>query len=94
MAQTPSAAAKVSLLLERVALEVTDGRLPSAQVAVGYGGGLVAFETFGDADPTTRYRLQSASRPFVAGALWKVIDNMASTSAHRCRHGYQASATE
>jgi CubicO group peptidase (beta-lactamase class C family) len=72
-AKAPSAA-KMALLLKRVALEVTDGRLPSAQVAVGYGGELLAFETFGDADPTTRYRLQSASRPFVAGALWKVID--------------------
>jgi CubicO group peptidase (beta-lactamase class C family) len=72
-AQGPSPT-KLAALVERVALEVSEGRLPSAQVAVGYGGELVAFETFGDADPTTRYRLQSASRPFVAGALWKVLD--------------------
>ncbi|MET0703042.1 MAG: serine hydrolase domain-containing protein [Mycobacterium sp.] len=72
-AQGPSPA-KLAILVERVRLEVSEGRLPSAQVAVGYNGELVAFETFGDADPMTRYRLQSASRPFVAGALWKVLD--------------------
>ena len=65
--------AKLNTLVERVALEVSEGRLPSAQVAVGHGGELVAFETFGDATPTTRYRLQSVSRPFIAGALWKVV---------------------
>lgn len=67
--------AKLRMLIDRVRLEVTEGRLPSAQVAVGHGGELIAFETFGAADDKTRYRLQSASRPFVAGALWKVIDD-------------------
>jgi CubicO group peptidase (beta-lactamase class C family) len=67
--------AKLSALSDRVALEVSEGRLPSAQVAVGYGGDLIRFDTFGDADPSTRYRLQSVSRPFVAGALWKVLDD-------------------
>lgn len=65
---------KLALLVDRVRSEVSEGRLPSAQVAVGHGGQLVAFETFGEAQDTTRYRLQSASRPFVAGALWKVVD--------------------
>lgn len=65
---------KLAALVDRVGLEVSEGRLPSAQVAVGHGGALVAFETFGDATPATRYRLQSVSRPFVAGALWKVVD--------------------
>jgi CubicO group peptidase (beta-lactamase class C family) len=72
--KTPVNRAKLNALVERVALEVSEGRLPSAQVAVGYGGELVSFETFGDAHPNTRYRLQSVSRPFVAGALWKVVD--------------------
>lgn len=67
-------AAKLSMLIDRVALEVSSGRLPSAQVAIGHDNELVRFETFGDADPSTRYRLQSVSRPFVAGAIWKVID--------------------
>lgn len=65
---------KLAMLVDRVALEVTEGRLPSAQVAVGHGGELVRFETFGEAEPTTRYRLQSVSRPFVAAMLWKVLD--------------------
>ena len=65
---------KVAALLAHVEHEVEQDRLPSAQVAVGYGGGLIAFEAFGDADRTTRYRLQSVSRGFVAGALWKVVD--------------------
>jgi CubicO group peptidase (beta-lactamase class C family) len=65
---------KLSLLIDRVELEVSEGRLPSAQVAVGHGGELIRFETFGDAEPSTRYRLQSVSRPFVAGVLWKVVD--------------------
>lgn len=66
--------AKIAALVDRVRLEVTEGRLPSAQVAIGYDGKLLAFETFGQAKPTTRFRLQSASRPFVAAALWKVVD--------------------
>lgn len=65
---------KLEALVARVSLEVSEGRLPSAQVAVGFGGDLVCFETFGDAEPCTRYRLQSVSRPFVAGVLWKVVD--------------------
>ena len=65
---------KLSMLVDRVALEVSEGRLPSAQVAVGHDGELVSFETFGDAHPNTRYRLQSVSRPFIAGALWKAVD--------------------
>ena len=67
--------AKVDALIDRVRLEVDEGRLPSAQVAIGHGGSLIAFETFGAAEPTTRYRLQSVSRPFVAGALWKLVDD-------------------
>jgi CubicO group peptidase (beta-lactamase class C family) len=70
----PLNGSKLSMLVDRVDLEVAEGRLPSAQVAVGHNGQLVRFETFGDADPDTRYRLQSVSRPFVAGILWKVVD--------------------
>ena len=50
--------AKLEALVDRVALEVSEGRLPSAQVAIGHSGELIRFETFGDADPSTRYRLQ------------------------------------
>ena len=34
-----------------------------------------AFETFGDASPSTRYVLQSTGRSIVAGVLWKLISD-------------------
>ena len=64
---------RLDVLRRRVRLEVETGRVPSCQMALALGGRLVAFETFGDAQPSTRYILQSASRPIVAGVLWKLI---------------------
>ncbi|MWA00903.1 serine hydrolase [Actinomadura sp. LD22] len=65
--------AKLETLLRRVRLAVEDGPLPSAQVAVAKDGRLIAFETVGDADPGTRYILQSVGRSVVAGAAWKLL---------------------
>jgi len=67
--------ARLDLFLRRARLEVDHGPLPSAQVAVAKDGKLVAFETFGDARPDSRYILQSVGRTIVAGAIWKVIDD-------------------
>jgi CubicO group peptidase (beta-lactamase class C family) len=64
---------RLDVLLRRIRLEVEHGPLPSAQVAVARGGRLVAFETWGDAEPSTRYVLQSVGRSIVAGAVWKLI---------------------
>ncbi|EDY54724.1 MULTISPECIES: serine hydrolase domain-containing protein [Streptomyces] len=64
---------RLDVLLRRIRLEVEHGRLPSAQVAVARGGRLVACETWGDAEPSTRYVLQSVGRSIVAGAVWKLI---------------------
>jgi CubicO group peptidase (beta-lactamase class C family) len=64
---------RLDVLLGRIRLEVERGPLPSAQVAVARGGRLVAFETWGDADPGTRYVLQSVGRSIVAGAVWKLL---------------------
>ncbi|MFG2469873.1 serine hydrolase domain-containing protein [Streptomyces canus] len=64
---------RLDVLLRRIRLEVQHGPLPSAQVAVARGGRLVAFETWGDAEPSTRYVLQSVGRSIVAGAVWKLI---------------------
>jgi CubicO group peptidase (beta-lactamase class C family) len=64
---------KLETLLRRVRLAVEDGPLPSAQVAVAKDGGLLAFETVGDADPGTRYILQSVGRSVVAGVAWKLL---------------------
>ncbi|WP_210593082.1 serine hydrolase [Streptomyces sp. GESEQ-35] len=64
---------RLDVLLRRIRLEVEHGPLPSAQVAVAHAGRLVAFETWGDARPDTRYILQSVGRSIVAGAVWKLI---------------------
>src|ERR1700712_5157012 len=66
---------KVALdkLIARARREVDDGLLPSAQVALAYEGELVHFETFGDATDDTRYVVYSATKAFVAGAMWALI---------------------
>ncbi|WP_330293331.1 serine hydrolase domain-containing protein [Streptomyces sp. NBC_00576] len=64
---------RLDTLLRRIRREVEHGPLPSAQVAVARGGRLLAFETYGDARPDTRYVLQSVGRSIVAGVVWKLI---------------------
>src|SRR3954463_13736341 len=64
---------KLRLLLDRVRTDVEEGPLPSAQVAVAKDGQLVAFESFGDTTPETRYILHSGSRPVVAAAVWLLL---------------------
>jgi CubicO group peptidase (beta-lactamase class C family) len=63
----------VEALLARARREVDAGLLPSAQVALAYDGELVEFETFGDATPDSRYVVYSATKAFVAGAMWALI---------------------
>ena len=63
------------LFLDRVQLEVDEGPLPSAQVAIARDGRLVAFETYGGAAPDKRYILQSVGRTVVAAAVWKLISD-------------------
>ena len=65
--------AAVRALVERASREVDEGHLPSAQVALGYNGELVAYETFGDATSDTRYVVYSCTKAFVAGAMWVLI---------------------
>jgi len=69
---TPSEA-RVRLLLDRVRLEVDEGHVPSAQVAVAHHGHIIASETYGDASSGTRYVLQSCGRTIVAAVAWKLI---------------------
>src|SRR3954451_3116482 len=69
-------------LIARARREVDDGLLPSAQVALAYEGELVAFETFGDATDDTAYVVFSATKAFVAGAMWALIgDGLVDVSA-------------
>ena len=64
---------RLELFLARVRLEVDQGALPSAQVAVARHGRLVAFETYGNATHDKRYITQSVGRNVVAAAVWKLI---------------------
>jgi CubicO group peptidase (beta-lactamase class C family) len=64
---------KVDELLQRARKDVDSGLLPSCQVALGYEGELVAYETFGDATDDTRYCVFSATKAFVAGVMWQLL---------------------
>ncbi|MEE8165173.1 MAG: serine hydrolase domain-containing protein [Myxococcota bacterium] len=64
---------QLEALLERTRREVDNGQLPSCQVALAYQGELVAFETFGDASDDTQYAFFSATKAFVAAAVWTLI---------------------
>jgi CubicO group peptidase (beta-lactamase class C family) len=65
--------AAVQRLLDRAKREVDEGLLPASQVALAYQGELVAFETYGDATNDTRFIVYSATKTFVAGAMWALI---------------------
>jgi CubicO group peptidase (beta-lactamase class C family) len=64
---------QVNKLMERARREVDDGLLPSAQIALGYQGEIVAEETFGDATMDSRYCIFSATKPFVASVIWTLM---------------------
>ena len=66
-------ASAVHALLDRARREVDAGLLPSCQIALAFEGELVASETFGDAGDDTRYVVYSATKAFVAGAMWALI---------------------
>lgn len=74
-AHRPPDPCRLNLLRERCRLEVDTGALPSAQVALNVDGVEYVSETFGTAASSTRYVLQSAGRPIVAGVLWKLISD-------------------
>ncbi len=65
--------AQVNKLLERARREVDEGLLPSVQVALGYEGEIIAEEAFGDVTTDTRYCIFSATKPFVASAVWTLM---------------------
>ncbi|AZG45476.1 serine hydrolase domain-containing protein [Gordonia insulae] len=66
---------RLNILLDRIRLEIDNGTLPSAQVSVSVNDEEYAFEAFGQATTDTRYVLQSAGRPVVAGVVWKLISD-------------------
>jgi CubicO group peptidase (beta-lactamase class C family) len=66
---------RLGVLLNRVREDVEHGPLPSAQIAVARNGRVVAFETYGDATPATRYITQSAGRPLLGAVAWKLMSD-------------------
>jgi CubicO group peptidase (beta-lactamase class C family) len=66
---------RLEILLDRVRVDVEDGPLPSAQIAVAKNGKPVAFEAYGDTTPATRYITQSAGRPLLAACVWKLMSD-------------------
>src|SRR5690242_1100369 len=72
----------VDALLARARREVDDGLLPSCQLAIGYEGEIVASAVFGDATEDTRYVAYSATKPFIAAAIWSLMgDGLVATDA-------------
>src|SRR5262245_14018729 len=65
--------AAVAALVTRARREVDTGLLPSCQLALGFEGEIVAAETYGDAATDQRYVVFSATKAFVAGAMWALI---------------------
>jgi CubicO group peptidase (beta-lactamase class C family) len=65
---------RLSDLRQRIRREIDDGVLPSCQFAVGLEGEVVAHEVFGDATLDTRYVMFSATKGFIAGTVYQLID--------------------
>ena len=65
--------AAVDKLAARIERDVDDGLLPAAQFALALDGEIVEERAFGDAGPDTRFCLFSATKPFVAATVWRLI---------------------
>jgi CubicO group peptidase (beta-lactamase class C family) len=65
--------AKLDELRARVRKEVDEGLLPSCQWALARDGKLAAFEAVGEATTASRYTIYSATKAFVASAVWQLI---------------------
>ncbi len=52
---------------------VDEGDTPACQLAVARDNEVICFETFGAADPETRFCVFSATKPIVASATWMLI---------------------
>jgi CubicO group peptidase (beta-lactamase class C family) len=59
--------------LRKAAAEEIANGLAACQLAVGLEGEIVWTETFGAAEPETRFGVASATKPIVASAIWLLI---------------------
>ncbi len=62
----------VTALREAAQQQIAKG-LTACQLAVGREGEIVWTESFGTADPDTRFAIASATKPIVASAIWLLI---------------------
>lgn len=60
-------------LRAKVREQVDEGRMPACQLAVGADGGLAVFESYGEATPSTRFAVFSATKAFVGGVVWQLL---------------------
>jgi CubicO group peptidase (beta-lactamase class C family) len=67
---SPSAIAK---LVTRARREIDEGLLPSCQLALGFAGEVVCFETLGRATARSRYATFSCTKVVVASAIWRLL---------------------
>lgn len=65
--------AAVDKLGARIERDVDEGLLPAAQFALALDGEIVEERVFGTAGPDTRFCLFSATKPFVASTVWRLI---------------------
>lgn len=63
----------VADLIGRIAHDVDKGILPAAQAALALDGEVVVFETFGDAEPASRFPLYSVSKVLPAAGVWRLF---------------------
>jgi CubicO group peptidase (beta-lactamase class C family) len=64
---------EVDALLTRAQREIDSGLLPGCQLAIARNGELERFEAFGTATTDSRFVVFSATKAFVASAVWKLI---------------------
>ncbi len=65
----------IARLVARAQRDIDEGLLPSAQIALALDGEVILDETLGDATPESRFCVFSATKPFVAGACWLLIQD-------------------
>lgn len=53
--------------------QVAEGRMPACQFAFAVDGELAVFESFGEATPTTRFNVFSATKAFIGGIVWQLL---------------------
>ena len=72
-ANAPRPPAAINKLSRPDPAEVDEGLLPAAQFALALDGEIVEERVFGEAGPGTRYCMFSATKPFVASTVWRLI---------------------